>query len=234
MNEFEQLCSKGPLRRGMSLVRIRQARLRAIGWDFAENVRLRPIVERLLVAVTLPIWGALVTLLWLGIKVSDPRSPALLIQERTGIHGTRLKVFKLRTMVPNAEQLQKMLAQHNISTGPNFRMHNDPRITGIGRILRKSHLDELPQLINVLKGDMSLVGPRPSTVSAEAFQGWQWPRLLSNPGITGLFQVLRAQTNDFDEGVRLEIRELRTRSLINDLKIILRTLLVAFVERKGF
>lgn len=234
MNELDHLCSRSPLGQRISGLRIRQTRLPAIGWDLAEIICLKPFVERLLVALTFPIWGAVLALLWFVIKLSDMKSPAILIQVRTGMHGTKFEVFKLRTMVPNAEQLKQSLAQYNLSTGPDFKMRNDPRITFIGHILRKSHLDELPQLINVLKGEMSLVGPRPCTVSAEAHQGWWWPRLLCKPGLTGLFQIYRAHTHNFNDRVRLEVRQLKTRSLINDMKIILRTFVVAFVERKGF
>lgn len=234
MNELDQICPRSPLGQRVLGLRIQQTRLPAIGWDLAEIIRLKPFVERLLAAITFPIWGMLLVLLWLVIKLSDLKSPALLIQKRTGMHGTKFKVFKLRTMVPNAKELEKSLAQYNLSTGPDFKMRNDPRITPIGRILRKSHLDELPQLINVLKGEMCLVGPRPCTVPAEAHQGWWWPRLLCKPGLTGLFQIDRAHTHDFDDRVRLEVRQLRTRSLINDAKIILRTFVVAFVNRKGF
>lgn len=215
-------------------LRTRQIRLPAIGWDLAEVFRLKASFERVLVTITLPVWGAVLGLLWLVIKLSDLNSPALLSQERAGMRGVKFRVLKLRTMVPNAKELEQSLAKYNLSTGPDFKMRNDPRITFIGRILRKSHLDELPQLINVLKGEMSLVGPRPCTVTVEAYKGWWWPRLLSKPGLTGLFQIYRAETHDFDERVRLEVCQIRTRSFINDARMISRTLLVAFVQRKGF
>lgn len=234
MTRLDQLSPRGPMGHGVSGVRIHGARLPAIGWSGAEIICVKPILERLIVVLTFPLWGAPLAMIWLIIKLSDLRSPALLSQERTGLHGIRFKVFKLRTMVPNAEQLKQSLAKHNLSTGPDFKMRSDPRITSIGRILRKSHLDELPQLINILKGEMSLVGPRPCTVPLENHEKWWLPRLLSKPGLTGLFQIYRSNTHDFDERVRLEIRQMKSRSFPNDLKIILRTFAVAFVERKGF
>ena len=108
--------------------------------------------------------------------------PVFFLQNRTGIGGRRFKMFKFRTMVPNAEELKKDLADLNELTWPDFKISNDPRVTKIGRFLRRSSLDELPQLINVLTGDMSLVGPRPTSFAAETYDLWsdrlvasQWP-----------------------------------------------------------
>src|ERR671932_2922705 len=114
-------------------------------------------------------------------------------------------MYKFRTMVPNAEELKLTYAHLNELTWPDFKITNDPRVTRIGRVLRRTGLDELPQLINVLRGDMSLVGPRPTSFAATTYELWETSRLDFRPGITGPWQVAGRNSMDFVERCRLEI-----------------------------
>jgi lipopolysaccharide/colanic/teichoic acid biosynthesis glycosyltransferase len=148
-------------------------------------------------------------------------------QQRTGLHGRRFRMFKFRTMVANAEELKASLQHLNILPPPDFKIIDDPRITRVGRILRRSSLDELPQIINVLLGDMSFVGPRPTSFAASTYDVWHTERLEVTPGITGLWQVHGRNWMTFDERLRLDIEYVRTISLGLDLKIIARTVISA-------
>ena len=141
-------------------------------------------------------------------------------------------MFKFRTMVQNATQLRSQLVGDAASNGPDFKMLNDPRVTRVGTFLRKTSLDELPQLWNVIRGDMSLVGPRPTSFGSETYALWQTERLEVKPGLTGLWQIEKRGDLDFDERVRLDIAYLRNRSLRLDLWILLRTV-PAVLEQRG-
>ena len=129
-------------------------------------------------------------------------------------------------MLPNAEQLVKVLVAHNEAGGPQFKMRNDPRVTRIGRILRKTYLDELPQLINVLKGEMSLVGPRPLALRdySGISEDWHRRRISVRPGITGLWQVNSRDQSSFDEWMQLDLEYIDRWSLWLDLQIMLKTI----------
>ena len=165
-------------------------------------------------------------LIALLIKVTSP-GPVLFRQQRSGINGRPFTLYKFRTMVTNAEQLQHELAAMNEMNGPVFKVSNDPRITRIGKILRKYSLDELPQLYNVLRGEMSLVGPRPLPVNeVRRFNDLAHRRRLSvRPGITCLWQISgRNNVSDFKEWVRLDLEYIDHWSLWLDLKILGRTL----------
>jgi lipopolysaccharide/colanic/teichoic acid biosynthesis glycosyltransferase len=148
-------------------------------------------------------------------------------QQRAGLNGQPFTMFKFRTMVSNAEQLKAEMAALNEMTGPVFKVTNDPRVTHLGRFLRKYSLDELPQLFNVLRGEMSLVGPRPLPVDEVArFDDVSHRRRLSvKPGLTCLWQVRgRNQIMDFRDWVRLDLEYIDNWSLWLDLKILLRTI----------
>lgn len=151
-----------------------------------------------------------------------------------GRGGRYFTGYKFRTMVPNAEALQQDLAARNQMTGPVFKMEADPRVTRIGRVLRRYSLDELPQLWSVLKGDMSLVGPRPPLQTEWIqFEPWQRRKLAVTPGITCLWQVSgRADIRDFNEWVRLDIRYIDEWSLLLDGEILLKTV-AAVVRPRG-
>ena len=141
-------------------------------------------------------------------------------------------MLKLRTMVENADELKKSLIQKNDLQWPDFKMARDPRITKVGSFLRKTSLDELPQIINVLKGDMSLVGPRPTSFDVSTYQLWHTERLEVLPGITSLWQISGRSDIGFDERVRLDREYIRNKSLLLDCRILLMTFF-SVVRRKG-
>jgi lipopolysaccharide/colanic/teichoic acid biosynthesis glycosyltransferase len=180
----------------------------------------------------LPVVVPLFLLCALAIFLESPAGPILLAQTRTGRDGIRFRMFKFRTMVPNAEALKPALAHLNERPWPDFKITNDPRITRIGRILRQTSLDELPQLINVMRGEMSLVGPRPTSFAPSTYSFWHTHRLEVTPGITGLWQVKGRNKTDFNERLRLDIEYIRYRSFAFDLKILLETV-PAVLKRSG-
>ena len=161
----------------------------------------------------------------------DSPGPICFFQNRTGKGGRRFKVYKLRTMVKNAEALKKKYSHLNELKPPDFKITNDPRVTRVGRFLRKTSLDELPQIFNVLKGDMSLVGPRPSSFGAETYSLWQTVRFELKPGITGLAQVCGRSELLLDAKLRYDIAYLRNQSLWLDLQILWRTVGVVLCGR---
>jgi exopolysaccharide biosynthesis polyprenyl glycosylphosphotransferase len=162
----------------------------------------------------------------------DSHGPALYKQIRCGMNGRKFWFYKFRSMVEGAENMKENLASHNIMNGPVFKMENDPRITPVGRFLRKTSLDELPQLFNVLRGDMSFVGPRPLPQEEVAqFKGWQRRRLSMKPGITGLWQVSGRNLIDFNEWMKLDLEYIDNWSLWLDFKILLRTIPAIFMGK---
>lgn len=183
------------------------------------------------VILAMPFWLTLVGLIAISIKLSDWHAPAMFIQKRTGKGGQRFSMYKFRTMVPNAEELKEKYAHLNELTWPDFKITNDPRITPIGRLLRKTSLDELPQLFNVLKGDMSLVGPRPTFFSSDAYKLWHTARLDVLPGITGLWQITARSTVDWDNRSRLDIIYVERRCFSLDIEILFRTIEVVLLTR---
>jgi exopolysaccharide biosynthesis polyprenyl glycosylphosphotransferase len=160
----------------------------------------------------------------LSIKLTSP-GPVIFKQERAGFHGRRFRMYKFRTMVADAEHIRDRVAHLNQMSGPVFKASDDPRLTAVGRLLRKLSLDELPQLVNVLKGEMSLVGPRPLPLyEASLIKGAQRRRLAMRPGITGPWQVAGRNTVDFDEWMRLDLLYVDRWSLALDLRILARTI----------
>ncbi|WP_027341289.1 sugar transferase [Hamadaea tsunoensis] len=170
-------------------------------------------------------------LIALSIKLSD-RGPVFFRQRRVGYQGKTFRVWKFRTMHTDAEARLAALRDSNESDGLLFKMKDDPRVTGVGRFLRSFSLDELPQLINVLVGEMSLVGPRPLPTDDESFQGDVRRRLLVRPGITGLWQVSGRSDLSWDESVRLDLYYVDNWSLAYDLGILWRTVWIV-VGRRG-
>ncbi len=165
----------------------------------------------------------------IAIKLDSPGA-AWFAQERTGRGGRRFRMFKLRTMVHNAHELKALYMHLNEHSYPDFKITNDPRVTRCGRILRKLSLDELPQIFNVLRGEMSLVGPRPTSFSADTYRLWQTARLDVTPGLTGLWQVT-GRDFDFDDRLRLDIAYIRNRCLWLDLQILVRTITAVITTR---
>ncbi|MFL5802105.1 MAG: sugar transferase [Roseiflexaceae bacterium] len=150
-------------------------------------------------------------------------------QLRTGKGGRRFRMYKFRTMVPNAEELKLAYAHLNELTWPDFKITDDPRVTKVGKILRKTSLDELPQILNVLKGDMSLVGPRPTSFAPDTYRLWHTERLEVVPGITGLWQVHGRSNLDFDDRLKLDIAYIERQCLWMDIQIVVRTVGQVFV-----
>jgi lipopolysaccharide/colanic/teichoic acid biosynthesis glycosyltransferase len=151
--------------------------------------------------------------------------PVFFSQERYGRNKRRFKMHKFRTMVSNAEALQSELEHRNEVAGPVFKIKDDPRVTKLGRLLRRTSLDELPQLLNVLKGQMSLVGPRPLPLRDVSLfeEGWLMRRFCVAPGLTGLWQVNGRSHASFDQWVAHDLQYIDTWSLTLDIKILLRT-----------
>ncbi len=163
----------------------------------------------------------------------DSKGPILFRQRRVGKHGKEFDFYKYRSMVVGAESVIGILRPLSGVNGPGFKLKDDPRVTSVGRFLRRSSLDELPQLINVLKGEMSIVGPRPNLPSEVAhYLPWQKQRLGVTPGITCFWQITGRSHIGFQEWMRLDLEYIRKRSFLTDLKIILKTI-PAVIARKG-
>jgi exopolysaccharide biosynthesis polyprenyl glycosylphosphotransferase len=168
------------------------------------------------------------------IKLTSP-GPVFFVQERNGCRGQIFKMYKFRSMVTNAEQLLKELESKNEVSGHMFKIKDDPRITWIGKLIRKTSIDELPQLFNVLKGDMSLVGPRPPIPrEVVKYDAWHKLRLSVKPGLTGLWQISGRNGIGFEDMVRLDLKYIRERGFWYDLKIIFKTVPVLIGDSKAF
>jgi lipopolysaccharide/colanic/teichoic acid biosynthesis glycosyltransferase len=180
---------------------------------------------------TIPVILPLLLLCALAIRF-ESRGPVVFTQLRTGRDGKRFRMFKFRTMVRNAEELKQALQHLNILPPPDFKIIDDPRITRVGRFLRKTSLDELPQILNVIRGEMSFVGPRPTSFAASTYDLWHTERLEVVPGITGLWQIKGRNSTTFDERLRLDIEYIRRRTIGLDLKILAMTA-ASVVSRTG-
>ncbi len=191
------------------------------------------IIDLILSATGLIVLAPLFLLITLAIKLSSPQGPVLYRLDWLGKNGKPFSGYKFRTMVPDADQLKQQLLAFNEMQGPVFKMRNDPRVTRLGRFLRKFSLDELPQLYSVLIGDLSLVGPRaPLREEAERFEFWQRRKLSVKPGVSCLWQINgRSEIHNFDEWVHLDLEYIKNASLLLDLKIILLTIPAVFSGR---
>jgi exopolysaccharide biosynthesis polyprenyl glycosylphosphotransferase len=225
---------------GYRLARAKPASAKAIadGYVHYVNVQIKPLqmaLKRMFdIAASAGALFALSPLLIfaaLAVKLSS-RGPVLFRQERVGLHGRTFKMLKFRSMVVNAEELKARLMAQNEQTGPVFKMKHDPRITGVGRFIRKYSIDELPQLINVLRGDMSIVGPRPPIPSEVAkYEGWQRRRLSVRPGLTCVWQVSGRNQISFEDWMLLDMRYIDHWSLAQDFNLILKTVPVVLTGR---
>ena len=164
----------------------------------------------------------------------ESKGPIIFSQDRVGRYGKVFKMYKFRSMVVNAEQLKEKLAKKNERTGPMFKIKNDPRITQVGRFIRKTSIDELPQLVNILKGEMSIVGPRPSLPEeVKQFEGWMMERLSVKPGLTCYWQVDGRNEIEFIEWMKLDIKYIEERSILIDAKLILKTFSVLVGDKNA-
>ncbi len=185
---------------------------------------IKRFIDMVLVALAIPILALIFGLVALLIKLDSP-GPVFYRQPRVGKDGRIFEIYKFRTMVNGADQMKAQLAQMNEADGPLFKIREDPRRTRIGRLLRKTSIDELPQLINVLRGEMSIVGPRPGTPEEVAqYEPWHMERVAVLPGITGLWQVSGRSNIPFDEMVLLDIFYIENWSLDLDIRIMLQTI----------
>ncbi|WP_448162900.1 sugar transferase [Bacillus mobilis] len=190
------------------------------------------------------IFGAICGLIFLSpifiivaimVKLEDKKGPVFFKQIRVGKDGKEFGMFKFRSMVTDAEERLKDLLQHNEVSGAMFKMKDDPRITKIGKFIRKTSIDELPQLLNVLKGDMSLVGPRPPLPrEVKEYTSYDKQRLLVTPGCTGLWQVTERNSVGFAEMVELDLEYIRNRNVFYDMKIIFKTIKVLLGSNNAF
>jgi lipopolysaccharide/colanic/teichoic acid biosynthesis glycosyltransferase len=206
---------------------------RAMEELFVERLPLwKRVIDVTGASIALLLLAPFLALVAAAIRLTSP-GPALFRQRRGGLGGKPFTIYKFRTMVMAAEEQQAKLMALNEQEGPVFKIHDDPRVTRLGRCLRSTSIDELPQLWNVLKGDMSLVGPRPLPVrEARQCQSWQSRRLDVTPGLTCLWQVKGRSAIGFIEWMRLDIRYIRARSLRQDITLLLRTV-PAVLSRRG-
>lgn len=187
------------------------------------------IVSLVAIILLLPLFLVVILL----IKIDSP-GPAFFTQKRNGFKGKYFNMYKFRSMVADAEDRFKELVDKNEASGNMFKIKNDPRITRVGKILRKTSIDELPQLINVIKGDMSIVGPRPPIGrEVQNYDAWHNLRLSVRPGITGLWQISGRNEIGFEDMCRLDLKYIRERGFLYDLKIIVKTIPVLFGDSRA-
>jgi len=168
-----------------------------------------------------------------AIKV-ESRGPIFFHQNRVGKQGEMFKMYKFRSMVTNAEEVLKELKDENEMSGPMFKMKDDPRITKVGKLLRRTSIDELPQLINILRGEMSLVGPRPNLKKEVIrFSKFQKQKLYAKPGLTCYWQVMGRSSIDFEEWMKLDIKYIEERNTWIDIKLIFKTCGVLFGDENA-
>jgi exopolysaccharide biosynthesis polyprenyl glycosylphosphotransferase len=203
------------------------ASVASVGWG-------KRSIDLVLSAAGLAVFLVLFAVLAVLIKL-DSSGPAFYGQMRVGKDGRPFRLLKFRSMRQDADLLLAELEQLNEVSGPMFKIRQDPRVTRVGAFLRRYSLDELPQLINVMRGEMSLVGPRPPLPSeVERYEDWQLGRLRALPGITGLWQVSGRSEVAFDDMVRLDLQYIRNRSLALDVEILLRTIPAVLSTRGAY
>lgn len=205
---------------------------------FQEPMQVYSCVKRLwdvaCSAVGLAVLSPLLAVTALLIHLEDG-GPAFFSQERSGLNGRPFKMYKFRTMVRNAEALRAEMEKYNELDGPAFKMKKDPRVTRIGAFLRRTSIDELPQLVNILKGEMSLVGPRPlPTYETVRCTAYQKQRLLVKPGLTCYWQISGRSDVSFDEWIEMDLRYIRQAGVWTDLCILLRTVRAVFKGRGAY
>lgn len=199
--------------------------------NFWVKKRAFDIVASLLALIVL---SPFLLIIYILIFVDDPKASPVFRQKRIGRHGKEFTMYKFRTMVANAEQIRGELADKNEMDGPVFKIKEDPRITKIGKFLRKTGIDEILQLVNVLKGDMSLVGPRPPLPEeVSEYDDYQKLRLVVTPGLTCIWQTTKERNDvSFEEWVNMDIDYIEHRTMLLDIKMIFKTVAVMF-ERDG-
>lgn len=202
-----------------------------------QNLRVYEICKRTIdiigAGLGLILLSPIIAIVACAVKVTS-RGPIFFSQKRVGKNGELFEMYKFRSMVVNAEELKGNLEDQNEMSGPMFKIKDDPRVTKVGKFIRKTSIDELPQLWNVLKGDMSLVGPRPSLPKeVEQFDNWMFKRLSVRPGLTCYWQVSGRSNIDFEDWMKLDCRYVDERNLWIDIKLIFKTVFVLFGDKNA-
>lgn len=171
----------------------------------------------------------------IAIKVEDPKGSVIFKQKRVGIKGREFYMYKFRSMVHNAEELKAELMEQNEVSGPAFKIKSDPRVTKVGKFIRRTSIDEMPQLFNVLNGEMSLVGPRPPLPDEVVlYTDYEKQRISVIPGLTCYWQVNGRSSIGFDEWVDLDLKYIQQRCILVDFKLIFKTVLVLFGSKNAY
>ena len=202
-----------------------------------QNLRVYEICKRTIdiigAGLGLILLSPIIAIVACAVKFTS-KGPIFFSQKRVGKNGELFEMYKFRSMVVNAEELKEDLEEQNEMSGPMFKIKDDPRITKVGKFIRKTSIDELPQLWNVLKGDMSLVGPRPSLPKeVEQFDNWMFKRLSVRPGLTCYWQVSGRNNIDFEDWMKLDCRYVDERNLWIDIKLIFKTVFVLFGDKNA-
>jgi lipopolysaccharide/colanic/teichoic acid biosynthesis glycosyltransferase len=196
---------------------------------------LKRCIDLIGAIIGLLLLSPLLIIVSLVIKIQDPNGSVFFKQKRVGIDGNEFYMYKFRSMVTNAEELLDALMHRNDTTGAMFKLKDDPRVTKIGKFIRKTSIDELPQLWNVIKGEMSLVGPRPPLPrEVKQYTKYDFQRLLVIPGCTGLWQISGRSNLSFKEMVELDLYYIKHRSILFDIKMILKTFKVMLGSKDAF
>lgn len=181
------------------------------------------VMDLIIVFLASPVWAPVLLVIAAVIYVTSPGAPVIYTNKRAGRGGRLFLFYKFRTMVPNADALKEKYMHLNELEWPDFKITNDPRVTLIGKFLRKTSLDELPQLFNIIKGDMSLVGPRPTDFGPDTYSLWQTERLDILPGVTGLWQITARGSVNMDERTRMDIAYIEHACISLDIYILIKT-----------
>lgn len=193
--------------------------------DHALYLIIKRLIDIVGATIGLIIASPIMLIVAILIKLEDPKGPILFSQLRNGEYPNTFKMYKFRSMYVDAEERLHELMHLNEQSGPAFKIKDDPRITKVGKFIRRTSLDELPQLFNILKGEMSIVGPRPALPrEVEQYTDHQKQRLFVKPGLTCIWQVSGRNNIGFEEWVELDIEYIKTRSLWLDIKLIFKTI----------
>ena len=202
-----------------------------------QNLRVYEIFKRIIdiigAGLGLILLSPIIAIVTCAVKFTS-KGPVFFSQKRVGKNGELFEMYKFRSMVVNAEELKENLEDQNEMSGPMFKIKDDPRVTKVGKFIRKTSIDELPQLWNILKGDMSLVGPRPSLPKeVEQFDNWMFKRLSVRPGLTCYWQVSGRNNIDFEDWMKLDVKYVEERNLWIDIKLIFKTVFVLFGDKNA-
>ena len=202
-----------------------------------QNLRVYEICKRTIdiigAGLGLILLSPIIAIVACAVKFTS-KGPIFFSQKRVGKNGELFEMYKFRSMVVNAEELKEKLEEQNEMSGPMFKIKDDPRVTKVGKFIRKTSIDELPQLWNILKGDMSLVGPRPSLPKeVEQFDNWMFKRLSVRPGLTCYWQVSGRNNIDFEDWMKLDVKYVDERNFWIDIKLIFKTVFVLFGDKNA-